>query len=228
VQRGVCRRLPRGGRLEARRLLGRVFGVHRQRQFVAWRSSSAADLCVQTAAGGGSMKNIRALPIAVMMAIPLMAQSDPWTALCAFEGKWEGPTAGKPGKGTTSREYRFELNGRFLSQSDKSVYQPDDPAAKPLVHEDFGVFSYDKNLKKVIWRQFHSEGMVNEYTLDSVSADGKSLEFVTTKIENLPPGFRAKKVYQIVSAEEMVETFWLAPPGKELELYTESHLTRIK
>ena len=174
------------------------------------------------------MKSAQVLPFAVLMAIPLMAQSDPWSALCAFEGKWAGPTAGKPGKGSTSREYRFEMNGRFLSQRDKSVYQPDDPAAKPLVHEDFGVFSYDNNLKKVIWRQFHSEGIVNEYTLDSVSADGKSLEFVTTRIENLPPGFRAKKLYRIVSAEEILETFWLAPPGKDFEVYTEARLKRIQ
>jgi hypothetical protein len=157
-----------------------------------------------------------------------VAQSDPWAALRVFEGKWKGPTTGKPGKGSTSREYRFELNGRFLSQRDKSVYQPKDPAAKPVVHEDFGVFSYDTTLKKVLWRQFHSEGLVNEYTLESVGTDGKSLEFVTTKIENLAPGFRAKKVYRILSAEEIVETFLLAPPGKGFEVYTVARLKRVK
>jgi hypothetical protein len=162
-----------------------------------------------------------------MIAIGAVAQSDPWEPLRVFEGRWEGPSSGKPGKGSTSREYRFELNGKFLFQRDKSVYQPEDPAAKPLVHEDFGIFSYDTNLKKVVWRQFHSEGMVNEYALDSVSADGKSLEFVTTRIENLP-GFRAKKQYRIVSGSEIDETFLLAPPGKDFELYTVAHLRRVK
>ena len=128
------------------------------------------------------MKRLRVFAIAVMIAIGALAQSDPWAPLRVFEGKWEGPSSGKPGKGTTTREFRFEMNGRFLSQRDKSVYQPADPAAKPFVHEDFGFFSYDANLKKVVWRQFHSEGLVNEYTLDSVSADGQSLEFVTTRI----------------------------------------------
>ena len=173
------------------------------------------------------MKRLPVLPIAVMIAIGAVAQSDPWEPLRVFEGRWEGPSSGKPGKGSTSREYRFELNGKFLFQRDKSVYQPEDPAAKPLVHEDFGIFSYDTNLKKVVWRQFHSEGMVNEYALDSVSADGKSLEFVTTRIENLP-GFRAKKQYRIVSGSEIDETFLLAPPGKDFELYTVAHLRRVK
>jgi len=173
------------------------------------------------------MKRLRVFAIAVMIAIGALAQSDPWAPLRVFEGKWEGPSSGKPGKGTTTREFRFEMNGRFLSQRDKSVYQHADPAAKPFVHEDFGFFSYDANLKKVVWRQFHSEGLVNEYTLDSVSADGQSLEFVTTRIENLP-GFRAKKLYRILSADEIEETFLLAPPGAEFAVYTVARLKRVK
>ena len=163
----------------------------------------------------------------VLFAMSAVAQSDPWATVRVFEGKWEGPTSGKPGIGTTSREYRFELDGKFLSQRDTSVYQPADPAAKPFVHQDFGFFSYDTSLKKLVWRQFHSEGLVNEYTLDSVSPDGKSLVFVTTHIENLP-GARAKKIYRVLSADEIEETFMLAPPGQDFALYTTAHLRRVK
>jgi len=175
------------------------------------------------------MKRFRLLPIAVVIALSALGQtqSDPWAPLRPFVGKWEGATSGKPGNGTTAREYRFELNDQFLFQRDKSVYQPKDPGEKPLAHEDFGVFSYDKAMNKILWRQFHSEGFVNEYALDSVGEDGKTLEFVTTHIENLP-GFRAKKQYRIVSANEIEETFWLAPPGKELAVYTVAHLKRAQ
>jgi hypothetical protein len=173
------------------------------------------------------MKRLFAPLTAILLAITAISQTDPWAPLRVFEGKWEGPTAGKPGKGSTSREFRFELNGRFFSQRDKSVYQREDPAAAPLVHEDFGFFSYDTYMKKVVWRQFHSEGLVNEHTLESVSADGKSLEFDTTKIENLP-GFRAKKIYRILSADEIEETFLVAPPGKDFALYTKARLKRVK
>jgi len=173
------------------------------------------------------MKHLRVLPIAFLIAVSAVAQSDPWVPLRPFEGRWEGTSSGKPGNGSTSREYLFEMNGKFMFQRDKSVYQPADGSAKPLVHEDFGIFSYDTDLKKIVWRQFHSEGMVNEYTLDSVSADVKSLEFVTTRIENLP-GFRAKKQYRVVSPSEIEETFWLAQPGKEFELYTVAHLKRVQ
>ena len=142
---------------------------------------------------GGEMKRLLLAPaISTLLALGCAAQSDQWAALRVFEGKWEGPTTGKPGKGSTSREFQFLMNGRFLSQRDKSVYRPEDPAAKQAVHEDFGFFSYDTGRKKVVWRQFHSEGLVNEYTLDSVSADGKSLEFRHHKYGK-PPGISSEE-----------------------------------
>ena len=174
------------------------------------------------------MKHSRVLPIAVLVVISAAAQSDPWAPIRIFEGKWEGTVTGKPGKQFSSREYRFELNGKFLSQRDKSVYEPKSPGMKPKTREDFGFFSYDTYLKKIVWRQFHSEGFVNEYTLDSISADGKSFEFVTVRIENLAPGWRAKKSYRVISADEIEETFSLAPPGKEFDVYTVAHLKRVK
>lgn len=167
--------------------------------------------------------------LAIFASALLFGQSappDPWAPLRAFEGNWEGPSEGKPGKGTTVRDYHFELDGKFLYQSDTSRYTDD--AGKLLVHRDIGYFSFDTAAKKLVWRQFHNEGFVNEYTLDSVSADGKTIEFVTTRIENLPAGFRAKKIYRVVSAGEIEETFLLAPPGKELELYTHTRLKRVK
>lgn len=65
--------------------------------------------------------------IAVLGTARVGAQSDPWAALRFLEGKWEGRATGEPGKGVISREYRFELNGRFLSARNKSVYKPKSP-----------------------------------------------------------------------------------------------------
>jgi hypothetical protein len=138
-----------------------------------------------------------------------IGQSDSLGPIRFLEGKWEGKATGEPGKGVSTREYRFDLNGRFLSARNKSVYDPKSSEAKPEVHEDFGMYSYDRALKKVVLRQFHGEGFVNEYTLDSISADGKSLEFTTVRIENIAPGWRAKEAYRIVSADEFAETFSL-------------------
>lgn len=69
------------------------------------------------------------------------------------------------------------------------MYEPKTPGGKGEEHEDFGMFSYDKGLKKIVLRQFHVEGLVNEYTMDG------DLEFVSVRIENIPAGWRAKESF---------------------------------
>jgi hypothetical protein len=170
--------------------------------------------------------------VALTMAVGAAGQSDsaadPWALLRPFEGKWEGSISGKPGQGSTFREFRFELNGRFLSQRDRATYEPSAVREKPEVHEDFGFFSYDRNLRKLVWRQFHSEGFVHEYTLESASPDGKRLDFISVRIENIAPGWRAKESLRMLSADAMEATFLLAAPGKDFEVYTLARLKRAK
>jgi hypothetical protein len=48
------------------------------------------------------------------------------------------------------------------------------------------------------------------------------------RIENLAPGWRAKKSYRVLSSDEIEETFSLAPPGKDFDVYTVAHLRRVK
>jgi len=155
------------------------------------------------------------------------AKSDVWAPLRFLEGKWEGTASGEPGKGVSTREYKFDLNGRFLTARNRSVYEPKTPDAKSEVHQDLGIYSYDRALQKFVLRQFHVEGFVNEYTLDSISADGKQLEFVTVRIENIPLGWRAKEAFQILSPDEFIETFPLAPPGKDFAPYSQTRLKRL-
>ena len=174
------------------------------------------------------MKLSKVVAIAAAFVMCSAGQSDPWVPLRFFEGKWEGKATGEPGKGVSTREYRFDLNNRFLSVRNKSVYEPKAPGQKPEVHEDYGLFSYDQAQKKIVLRQFHGEGFVNEYTLDASGNDGKSFEFVTVRIENIPPGWRAKESYRVISTDEVVETFSLAAPGKDFAVYSETHLKRVK
>jgi len=173
------------------------------------------------------MRTMKLLAFALLLAFTAAAQSDPWAPIRIFEGKWQGTVTGKPGTQFSRREYRFELDGKFLSQHDDSVYEAKSPDGRQRTRVDFGFFSYDKIAQKLVWRQFHSEGFVNEYTLESVSAEGRSFDFVTRYIENQPPGFRAKKSYRIISPDEIEETFSLAPPGADFSVFTVAHLKRI-
>jgi len=88
--------------------------------------------------------------------------------------------------------------------------------------------SYDKAAKKLVLRQFHVEGFVNHYVIESVSEDGRTIVFVTAAIENIAPGFRGRETYRIVNDNEFVETFALAEPGKDFATYSETHFRRKK
>jgi len=149
-----------------------------------------------------------------------------WLILKPFVGAWKGEGSGEPGNGKYERTYQFTLNKNFIEIKNKSTYPPTDKNPNGEVHEDVGFFSYDRSLKKFKLRQFHIEGFVNEFTLDSISSDHKTLVFSSYAIENIPAGWRAKETYRIINQDALEEVFELAPPAKDFEVYTKVNLIR--
>jgi hypothetical protein len=143
-----------------------------------------------------------------------------------LEGKWEGTGSGESGSSTVEREYRFVLEGTFLFAQSKSTYAPQEKNPKGEVHEDWGVYSFDRRRKLIVLRQFHVEGFVNQFVLDSVLSDSAHLVFVTESIENIALGWRARETYRKLGEDEFIEIFELAPPGKEFTVYSENRLKR--
>lgn len=168
------------------------------------------------------------MPVSLRQDVRSQAGTDPWAPLRFIVGSWRGTNAGQPGEGTSERTYQFEFDGTFLVGRNKAVYPPQPANAKGETHQDTGFFSYDKARKKLVLRQFHSEGFVNQYVVDELAADGKSITFVTESIENIPPGWRASERYRITGPDEFVETFELCAPGKACEVYAEGRFRRVK
>ena len=175
---------------------------------------------------------IREVLIAVLLlpsfVVAQSSQQDVWQPFKYFVGNWEGTGKGQPGVSKMQREYKFVLNGKFLQAQNRSVYEPQAKNPKGEIHEDWGLLSFDKSRKQFVLRQFHGEGFVNQYVMTSSSADGKTFEFTTESIENIPAGWRGRETYRILSADEFVEEFELAAPGKDFELYSESRHRRKK
>ncbi len=153
-------------------------------------------------------------------------QSDPFKPVRQFIGKWEGDSQGEPGVGKMVREYAFVLKDRFIRVSNTAMYPPQKKNPKGETHEDLGFIGYDRALKKLIFRQFHIEGFVIQYSLESISEDGRSFILTSTAIENIAPGWRARETYRFLSNDEFSETFALAGPGKEFETYSETRFRR--
>jgi hypothetical protein len=154
--------------------------------------------------------------------------ADVWQPFKYFVGKWEGVGNGKPGTSKVQREYGFVLNGKFLQVQNHSEYAPQPKNPKGELHEDWGLISFDRARKQYVLRQFHVEGFVIRYVTTDIASDGKTIVFTSESIENIPPGYRARETYKIVSADEFVEVFEIAEPGKEFEVYTENRLRRKK
>ncbi len=155
-------------------------------------------------------------------------QDNVWLPFKSMIGNWTGASEGQPGKGKYERSYQIVLNKKFIEVKNKSTYPPSKENQKGEVHEDHGFISYDKERKTFVLRQFHIEGFVNQFKIESISSDGKTIVFISESIENIPAGYRAKESYQIVNENEFIETFELAEPGKDFELYAKAILKRIK
>jgi hypothetical protein len=151
---------------------------------------------------------------------------DPWQPVRRLLGSWEGDAQGQPGSGKCEREYRLTLKDKFIQVTSRTTYPPREKNPQGEVHEDTGFVSYDKAAKKLVLRQFHVEGFVNHYVLDSISADERRVVFVTVAIENIPGGWRGRETYDFVGDDEFVETFALAEPGKDFATYSETRFRR--
>lgn len=172
--------------------------------------------------------------IALFLIVPqlsfaqLTKQDSVWLPFIHFIGKWTGTGEGVDGKGTYERSYQFALNKKYIELKNKTVYAPTKENQKGYVHEDFGVISYDKVRKTFVLRQFHIEGFVNQYVLESISADGKTIVFVTESIENIPKGWRCRETYTLNEAYELSEAFDMAEPNKNFEPYSHASFKRLK
>ncbi len=96
------------------------------------------------------------------------ANTEPFASVRFFVGHWQGTGTGVPGDSTVERDYEFVLGGKFLQVKNVSHWAPRDRSPKGEIHEDFGLMSNDKARKRIVFRQFHVEGFVNQYALEPV------------------------------------------------------------
>jgi hypothetical protein len=143
-------------------------------------------------------------------------------------GRWEGSSEGQPGKATVQREYSRVLNDRFVRVRNRSEYPVQDKNPRGEIHEDEGFFSFDRARKRLVLRQFHVEGFVNQFVHDLESSSPQKIVFTTESIENIPSGFRARETYVVHGPDEFEEIFELAEPGKPFERYSRARLKRVK
>ncbi len=174
-----------------------------------------------------------AVSIALLAASAMSSQSqdsrsDPWAPMRFLVGEWAGEASGEPGTGTASRRYEFILGGRFIHERNTSTYPPQEKNKAGEVHQHWSIFSYDKNRRTVVFRQFHQEGFVIVYVLNLNLSTPSKLVFDSEQIENFDSSWKARESYDLISDNEYTETFELARPGKSYEVYSRNHFKRVR
>lgn len=149
-----------------------------------------------------------------------------WAPMLKFLGTWSGTGVVDSNAGIYTRSYTRILQNRFIEVRNKSVFPPSTRHPQGEVHEDIGYISYDRQQKTFVLRQFHVEGFVNQYSLDSVSTYGQTWRFTTTQIENIPKGFKAREIYTWHGSEVFTETFEIAPPDQDFQPYSQVRLIK--
>jgi len=143
-------------------------------------------------------------------------------------GTWKGTGGRGSITSQVEAEYQFVLNNTYLEVKHRAVFPPQKDKPEGEIHKDFGIISFDRSREKFVFRQFHIEGFVIQYTLDSLSTDGKVFVFNSEQIENAPPGTRAELIVVIADENELQTTFNVAFPGKDFQCYSSNKLKRRK
>lgn len=166
-------------------------------------------------------------PLGMPHAAAQNTTDDRWAGVRFLLGSWNGTSDGQPGKGTVRRRYTLVLKDQFIEVRNTSTYPPQEKNPKGEVHEDVGYISMDRTRKRLVLRQFHGEGFVNQYVEDSPPSSG-TMSFTSDTIENIPAGYRARETYTRLGADEFEEVFEIAEPGKAFEVYSRSRFTRVR
>lgn len=153
------------------------------------------------------------------------APDDVFRPIAGLIGRWQGRSEGQPGAGTVTREYERSPDFPFIRVRNTSRYEPQPKNPKGEVHHDEGFFSFDKARKRLVLRQFHREGFVNQYVQEPDAVAGRVV-FTSESIENIPAGWRARETYVIHGPDAFEEIFELAEPNKDFEVYSRSRFTR--
>ena len=178
-----------------------------------------------TSLGKAGMAALLGLGLSSLGATGTTVPDNPWAPVQFMVGKWKGESEGQPGKGSVRRSYRFVLADKFLYEQNVSSYPPQPGNEKGEVHEHRSFFSFDRARRRLVLRQFHQEGFVNQFSLVSRGDQGK-LVFESEALENAPPSWKARETYDIVSPDEFVETFDLARGAGPYELYSRTRFKR--
>jgi len=107
----------------------------------------------------------------------------------------------------------------------RSEFAPQEANPDGEVHEDLVIYSYDDGAETIVGRAFHTGGFVIEYRLQKGQREDV-LVFVSTAVENGPPGLGPRLTLHIKGPDAFEEVFELGETGGPYEEYLRNRWVR--
>ena len=171
---------------------------------------------------------MRSLIIVMLLLLPSSAIGQERFAWLHFLiGHWQGVETGVSGDGIGFRTYTYELGENYIVEKNQSTFPISDQNPRGEVHRDFGVFSFNSNKNKIVYRSFNIEGFTNVFELDPTSKESK-LVFVSREIENNPGKWKVRVTIEKISDSEFCESFEIAMDGETFKSFLQNHWERTK
>jgi len=142
-----------------------------------------------------------------------------------FLGHWKSDPSACIGIGKATRIYQWVLDSNYLFSKTEALFETDNPSTDR--HMDWSISSYDKVNNRLKIREFHSEGYVIEYYNDSISADKKTMTYISNALENTPKGWSARLIIKIINENTFDEYFDLAKPDEPFKTYVKGRWVRL-
>lgn len=157
----------------------------------------------------------------------IVAQENPLDKFNSLIGKWEGTGSGfNSSKSVIQSEFNRIMNNNFIEVKNHSEFEPTPQKPEGEIHEDWGVISFNKSREKIIFRQFHVEGFVIQYTLNDSLSNESTLIFESEYIENFVPGGTARFTINLKSDTDIETLFHVGFPGKEMSCFGSNRLKK--
>jgi len=171
------------------------------------------------------MKKIVIVVAFILCSVQMNAQLN-LQSLDVLIGEWQGTGKGF-GNNTSviNSSFTWVMDNSYIEVQNESFFKATEKKPAGDHHIDKGYISYDKIRKTVVFRQFNSEGYINQYVLDSTSTKDR-LVFKSENIENFMPGGSAEWIIDFTSKNKITTTFNVIFPGKKAQCFGTNSLTK--
>jgi len=163
-----------------------------------------------------------------LFAIQAYGQNSGLVRLDFLPGDWQGTGTGF-GNATSVIEAQFKLvmDGKYIEVMHHSQFAPTNKNPEGDQHTDKGFISFDKSRNVIVYRQFNSEGYVNQYVMNDSLCTDSVFVFETEIIENFVPGGNARWTIKRLADDQIETIFDVSFPGKEYACFGTNRLNRI-